>query len=239
MLGENGKSCAISFRKFYLINKTKQKPQTNLISNIFNGQSTWLRTFTLGTQECPESMWFCCSINILSSFTEANSQTPVRNPVVPQHFPFANVNKSLSGAEPGASPLGSLGWGARTPWGDCREGFCARALGSFPLCQSCANSVGLKLFVHSWDSAGFYCHMRCVCVQHTHKGKKQKAAEWNSHGLSKNGSEGHSWLFYWAQYSGFPTVVRMGHWLEFGRWKHLHMLQNVSRCNQWGSAHFS
>lgn len=122
------------------------------------------------------------------------------------------MNKSLPGAETGASPLGWLIWGASIPWGDCREGFCAGVLGSFSLCRSCA----------------FLCDLSCLCTLGTllafiamwdayvyrHKGKKQETAEWSSGVLSKNGSEGHSWLFYWIQDSGFLTAQQylLGGW---------------------------
>lgn len=68
-------------------------------------------------------MEFCLIVNILSSFTEANSQAPVRNPAMLQQLCICCVNKSLSGAEPGASPLGWLMGGGRAQRGGCREGF--------------------------------------------------------------------------------------------------------------------
>lgn len=118
------------------------------------------------SHECAESGQFCCSIDILRSFTEGYTQVSISNPVVLRKpFPLANPNKPLPGAESGAVPPVKLVWAPSAPRGDCRKWFCADVPGCFSLSQICAVQCNLRSpFVCCWDSAGFYCYMSRMCV---------------------------------------------------------------------------
>lgn len=166
--------------------------------------------------ECPESMWFCCIINILSSFTEVNSQAPARNPARLQQLYIFKHEQILV-----CCRTFSI-----SPW--VTDGSSQNSLGSLQGGALCWNAGLLLTLPELWDPSGIWvvcallalCWLllpdeMCVCVCR-HQGKKHKTAEWSRGVLSKVGNEGHSWLFYWTQYSGFLNFedeAQVGIWL--------------------------